>query len=173
MKNPAFLTLFALLACGDKADTGSDDFAPTEGSWSYDGLVYESDECNLEASFSAATLEAIVWTMTLTEGGLELVTATADPVSCTLSGVDLTCDVTLVTDHTEWPEGSANTGDPDATTTSAGLVEGTFSDAETSTLTFTVTNTCDGADCDAYLTERESISPCTTVLTTGFVYTGE
>ena len=144
-----------------------------EGSWSYSDLAYDSDECGLEASFSPATLEALVWTMTLTDGGFELVLADGDPVSCVLDGMDFTCDVTLVTEVAEWPEGSTNKGDPDVTTNSEGTVTGAFSDAETSSLVFIVTNTCEGADCDAYLTEMSSVSPCTTSLSTGFVHSGE
>ena len=168
------ITVLTLAACGDKGDTATDtNFEPMEGSWSYSGLAYDSDECNLETSFSPATLEALVWTMTLTDGGFELVLPGGDPVSCVLDGMDFTCDVTLVTEVSEWPKGSANTGDPDVTTTSAGTVTGAFSDAETASLSFTVTNTCEGADCDAYLTETASSSPCTTSLSTGFVNTGE
>ena len=84
-----FAFVLALAACGDKDDTGTD-FVPMEGSWSYSDLAYDSDECGLEASFSPATLEALVWTMTLTDGGFELVLADGDPVSCVLDGMDFT-----------------------------------------------------------------------------------
>ena len=172
MKMAAIVTVLALTACGDKGDSAAE-FVPTEGNWSYTGLAYDSDECGLEASFSPAALEAIVWTMSLTDGGMELSTTAADPVLCELDGMDFTCDVMLLTDVTEWPKGSSNKGDPDVTTTSEGLVTGVFSDEETSTLSFTVTRSCEGADCDAYLTETGASSPCTTSMSTGFVYTGE
>lgn len=172
MKMAAIMTVIALAACGDKGDSAAD-FVPTEGTWSYSGLAYDSDECNFEESFSPAALEAIVWTMSLTDGGMELSTTAADPFLCELDGMDFTCDVLLLTDVTEWPKGSSSKGDPDVTTTSEGIVTGVFSDEENASLSFTVTNSCEGADCDAYLTERGTVSPCTSSLSTGLVYTGE
>lgn len=174
MKRTFGLTLLALMACGDKDDTGAvADFVPTEGAWSYSGLSYITDECGLEATFSPAALEAIVWTLTLTDDGMELDTSAVDPVACVLDGMDFTCDVSLSVEVSEWPEGSANKGDPDVTTESQGTVLGTFSDEENGSLTFSLTNTCEGADCEAFLAEQGAVSPCSTELATDFVYTGE
>ena len=174
MRKISGLALMALMACGDKDDTGTVvDVLPTEGSWSYSGLSYTMDECGLEATFSPAALEAIVWTLALTDDGMELANSAVDPVACVLDGADFTCDVSLSVEVSEWPEGSANKGDPDVTTESQGTVLGTFSDEENGSLTLRVTSTCEGADCEAYLTERGTVSPCTTELATDFVYTGE
>ena len=172
MKTSAILPLLMVMACGDKSDTAVD-FSPAEGSWSYSNLAYTMDECGLEADFSAEALEVIVWTLTLTDDGMDLAAPALDPVSCTLDGMDFTCDVTLTVEASEWPDGSANKGDPDVTTQSLGTVLGTFSDEETGSLTFSVTSTCEGADCEAFLADQGATSPCTTELATDFIYNGE
>ena len=162
-----FTVLSLTLACsGDKADTadsGEEAFAPMEGPWSWSNSAYTTDECAMEASFPVSVVEALVWTLTITDDGFELATATGDPLSCTLSGMDATCESTTVTDITEWPADSGIDGDPDVTTTSENILIGTFVDAHSGAATATANASCEGADCEAYLDATGAVSPCTTV----------
>ena len=173
MRTLIFLTAISTtLACsGDKSDTadsGEAAFLPMEGDWTWSNTSYISDDCALEARYPTDTVEAIVWTLTLTDDGFELAAVTGDPLSCSLSGMDSTCDVTLVSEAKEWPEGSDQTGDPDVITTTESSFVGSFVDANSSTGTVTANATCEGADCEAYAAALGASSTCTTVFAGDF-----
>ena len=168
MRFPILLTMLSLtLSCsGDKADTadtsGEAAFAPMEGPWSWSNSGYTLDECGMEASFPVAVIEAIVWTLTLTDDGFELSTTSADPLICTLSGMEAHCESTQVTDITEWPADTGIEGDPDVTTTAENVLIGTFVDAYSGTGAASTVAICEGVDCEVYLEALGVVSPCST-----------
>ena len=178
MRSISILALTSLL-CGcegttENTDTNVPDFQPLSGLWGYDNLSYDDDECNFEPSFPVATLEAIQLTMAITDQGYSMASAlTDDPVECVMTGMDYICEISSTTEQTEWPEGSSNTGDPDATTTAAMTASGTFSDAETASFTAVVDVSCEGADCDAYAADQGAISPCSSGMSADLVRIGD
>ena len=167
------LLLASLAACGGKSDdsgsTAETPFSPSEGSWSWSGLSYASDECAFEGEFPVSLLEAYQWTLTAEDGGFVLEGVGLDPLSCTLDGQDFSCDLSLTTEPAEWPEGSENTGDPEVTNILTGAATGTFSDEMTSTGSIVATVVCEGTDCDAYVADLGRSNPCTTELAGDFV----
>ncbi len=165
-----------LTACsgGDKSDSGNagaaEAFAPTAGQWSWNGTQYDMDECNFAETFPAEIVDVTLWDLVLTDEGFTLDNElwTDEPIQCALTGMDASCTMVLVIEEEEWPEGSTNTGDPDATYTANGLMTGTFADSESGTISLTADITCEGADCDAYGAESGLVAPCTTALSGGF-----
>ena len=117
----------------------------------------------------ANILDALEWSVTLQDGGFAVQQDAFVPLDCTLDGMDFSCPATLETDVTEWPAGSSQTGDPDVTNYTNGTVAGTFSDAETASIIFSPTVTCEGADCDAYGAEVGAPSPCDSVIEGNFM----
>ncbi|MEC8192491.1 MAG: hypothetical protein VX944_04060 [Myxococcota bacterium] len=169
---PILLTLLTLTtACsGDKDDTGATAFTPTAGEWRWDGSEYQTDTCNAEATLPTATLDATLWDLTLTEDGFELDNAawTADPIRCTLEGTAASCTTELIT-AAQWPDESNGDGEPDATYTTTGTIDATFSNSEESAIELASTMTCEGADCDAHAAAAGRVTPCETSLTGQFI----
>ncbi|MBO87247.1 MAG: hypothetical protein CL927_18015 [Deltaproteobacteria bacterium] len=165
------LALVGIIGCSGKDEDSSAaaDFAPTEGIWNWSGATYTLDECSLESAFPPAILDALEWSVTLQDGGFAVQQDAFVPLDCTLDGMDFSCPATLETDVTEWPAGSSQTGDPDVTNYTNGTVAGTFSDAETASIIFSPTVTCEGADCDAYGAEVGAPSPCDSVIEGNFM----
>ncbi len=177
------LILTSFVACGGKnTDSGTDAdsganadvdsaFAPTEGVWVWSGVSYVSDGCNFEAEFPLAILEAFRWNVTPGEAGTFVIEGVGfDPIACTLTGQDFSCDLSFSAELTEWPEGSSNTGDPDAVNVLTGTAGGTFSDAQTATGLLEGTIVCEGPDCGAYLADANIESPCTSELAGDFLF---
>ena len=166
-----------LIACGgDKSDTGSDAdssaeaFAPTAGQWSWGGTEYTTDDCQLEADFPAATIDATLWDLVLTDDGFSLDNEvwTDDPIQCVVTGMDFSCTSIGEAIPEAWPEGSENEGAPDAIFTTTGTVTGSFEDAETGSVGTVAEITCEGADCAELGEERGRPTPCTTELSGSF-----
>jgi hypothetical protein len=167
------LTLASLAACGGKNnDSGTDaenDFSPMEGTWAWSGLSYDSDECGFEGEFPTSLLEAYQWTLTAQGNSFVLEGVGIDPLSCILDGQDFACDLSLSAELTEWPEGSDNTGDPDAENVLTGTAAGTFSDEMTASGSIGATMVCEGPDCDAFVADAGRPSPCSSELSGDFV----
>ena len=170
MRNLLIFSLIPLtLACsGDASDSGADssgvpDFAPTEGGWTISNSAYTTDGCNFTEIFPIATQEVVVYTLTHTDIGFDLQSPTGDPVNCTLTMMDFECPASLVSEPTEWPEGSGIEGDPDAILTVTSDMTGSFADAQSASFSIDLGGVCEGADCDAYLEAMGSTNNCSTV----------
>ena len=168
-----FLSLFVGCGGADK-DTGTEEaFSPTAGNWSFGDTEYSTDECNLanNAATSPAIIDALIFTLTnVSETELTLTNASGIEYTCTLDGMTMTCETSseaeietyndlegnVVTDE------DGNPVDPDATRVISLQAIGTFTDANTSTYTTTVTGDCTGEDC-ALLASDWGITemPCT------------
>ena len=165
------------VACGDdKTDTGSDvdssteTFAPTAGQWSWGSTTYATDDCQLEATFPAETIDATLWDLVLTDDGFSLDNElwTDDPIQCVVTGMNFSCTSIGESIPEAWPEGSENEGVPDATFTTTGTVTGSFDDAETGSVSTVAEITCEGSDCVELGEERGRPTPCTTELSGSF-----
>ena len=174
MRSLILMAAVMLTACGgDKSDGDSGvpaAFEPVPGDWSWNGTTYELDECNFSETFPASVIDVTMWNLVVVNDGYELDNEiwTADPIKCTLTGMDFSCDIEIIIDEEEWPEGSMNEGDPEATYTAVGLITGSFTDAETGSISLTSDVTCEGADCDAFGAESGLLAPCSTNLSGGF-----
>ena len=176
MKTMTLLALTSLLVgCSDKSeDSGGTDFQPLAGTWTYENLSYDTDECDFESDFPVSILEAVQLTMALTDTGYSMSsTLTDEPVECTLTGMDYSCTMSSSTEQTAWTEDSSNTGDPDATTSAVGSVSGTFSDAETASFFAQMDYSCEGADCDAYVADMGISAPCSSSVSADMVRIGD
>ena len=163
---------FTLACNGDQSDsgdaTGDDSFAPMEGTWSWANGSYESDECGIETLTPVSVLEAFVWTLSWTDDGFDLTTTVGDPISCQLSGMDMTCSSPMEVELDEWPEGSGIEGDPDVVFVGTNDVAGVFVDEQTSSGSATISGVCEGTDCEAYLEALGASTPCTSVFVGDF-----
>ena len=173
MRNLVLMTTLTIsMACnGDQTDSGDstdDAFAPMEGEWSWANGSYESDECGIETLFPTSVLEALVWTLTGSDGGFDLATTVGDPITCELSGMEMSCSTPLDLEIDEWPEGSGIDGDPDVAFNGTSDISGLFVDEQTSTATATISGVCEGADCEAYLEALGGTTPCSAVYSGDF-----
>ena len=155
---------------GDTAAAEDEVFAPEAGEWSWNGTAYDVDECGFGETFPPSIVDATMWDLVVTDDGYTLDNEiwTDDPIACTLTGMDFSCSVEIVIDQEAWPEGSTTEGDPDAVYTTIGQITGSFTDAESGTVSMTADITCEGADCEAYIAEGGLIAPCTTTASGGF-----
>lgn len=173
-KATALGMIFLLAACGEKdGDSASSDILPTEGPWGYENFTFDSDECNYESFFPVGTIEAIELTLALTADGYSMSsTLTDNPIECTMVGADYSCELSATDDVVEWPKGSKNTGDPDAVNTTVTSVSGSFIDEISATFAASLTNDCEGADCETLAAEVGATVPCTTSVSSDLVYIG-
>ena len=170
----SLIVVSCAVACGGDKETDSGaeaaNLQPTEGEWTWDDVQYTQDECGMSSTFSPEVLDAVPWTLVITDQGFQVTTATyPDVVDCVLSGIAFTCTTAgITTEPDSWPEGSGQTGDPDVTTTLTASFVGTLTDSGSSNGTAEFVGTCDGPDCEAYGTAIGAINPCTSIVVGGF-----
>lgn len=153
------------LACSEEkeSDTGVvDSFAPTEGSWSYDGSEYSNDGCNLVGNplYNPTVLDALVFQLTNSSDSVLTFTSEAGAgFDCTRDGTTAVCVNSLETDVTTYNDAEGNPVvdddgnpvDPDAVATLSFEADVIFEDAVSATYSAKIDGTCDGADCEPVL----------------------
>ncbi len=152
--------LIALTACDDKVDTGGiadtgdttevdEPFAPEEGEWTMGALTTVEDGCKVveETGKSGEVTIALI-----AETELSLVSGDMD-LACTLSDQDFSCpDEVEVQDYTSHGV--------DVILTLTYGHSGSFSDASTGSLVFTIDLSCEGEDCGRFEKDYDVVLPC-------------
>ena len=107
MMKGLFLVLFtAAIGCGGEKDEEStddttsvttdtqEDFAPTEGSWSFDDSEYTNDDCTFSSNpaYTVDVLDALVYTLTNTSDTVVTMTNDVGTLDCTRDGMELSCE---------------------------------------------------------------------------------
>lgn len=164
--------LVALTACDDKADTGgfssTDDtgevdepFAPEEGEWTMGALTTVEDGCKVVEE----TGEDGEVTIALTaEAELSLVSGEMN-LACTLTDQDFSCpDEVEVQDYTSHGV--------DVILTLTYGHSGSFSDAATGSLVFTIDLSCEGEDCGRFEEDYDVTLPCHSEATSALSFGG-
>ena len=165
-----------LLGCNAEKETDSaiteEPFAPTEGTWKFEGLSYGEDGCNFASNplFSVETLEARDYTLTnVSETEVRFVDDNEYTFECTRAGQQVTCPNTLVIDITTYNDADGNAVvdeqgnpvDPDATNTINTEFVSTYSTSAVGTLSASLTGSCEGADCEVvYQSFGVTDNPC-------------
>ena len=161
------LLLLAAIACAAP-------FQPDYGTWGFTNLEYTQDDCKLAGAFPAETLAAAVFEMNELSDGFTMENALLDePLTCALDGFEYTCSTVLDVDAAEWPEGSENTGAPEATTSYDVVISGLFEFTTEASFDFAATATCAGADCEAYYAELGVSDGCMTAVAATLIHEGD
>ena len=149
------LTLSLLLvACGDKG--GSDDtadgtaggFAPQEGGWTITPGATE-DGCGIGDFDDSSDTDTLTLAMNSDGASFSFIPDEdtddsgdeAEPVECTLDGMDFSCALDMGEEEEEEMEGV------DATILQTATLNGSFTNATTGALTMTMSIDCEGGDC--------------------------
>ena len=140
---------------------------PAEGEWAYEGLEYTADTCGAAdlATTSVATLEALVLTMTLTDDGFEVSLPGGDPVAMVQDGDDFSGTTGLTWDVTTWQDEDGNDVEAELVLNMDAVLSGTFSDENTASFTAELEGTCEGDECEAYMSATGvGDNPCSATL---------
>ncbi len=168
-------SVFLVTACSKSDDdtgngTAEEAFAPTAGQWSWGNTEYSEDTCDMARDFPVEVIDATLWDFELTDDGFQLDNGTweNDPIQCVVTGMDFSCTILTQNSPEEWPEGSERDGVPAATYTTDALVTGTFTDADSATISMTGELSCEGDDCEAHGEAISRPTPCTSTMSGNF-----
>ena len=139
---------FVIAACGS--------FEPAEGSWTLGDFEITEDTCEFpseegEGEGEEEAAEESTFSLALTEEGFSITGdgEGAEPVACTLSGKDFTCET-----NTETTDGGTFVLTVDYS------FEGTFSSATETSMILSTDLTCEGDDCPTLEDQLSTKFPC-------------